>query len=79
MHVRVQVSPEVLRGVAFKEYDAVLGNLIGEGFMPDDWSITLGDKTEVLVDGDPDCPAAREISAMAEEITDPEVMDGYFG
>ncbi len=48
----------------------------------DETEIVLGDRAEVMTTGHSDpvaaSKAAREILEMAQEITDPEVKDGYF-
>jgi hypothetical protein len=78
-HVRVQVSPAALRGVPFAEFEAILGNIIGERFAPDSFTIIPTGRTEVLFDGRADTPDALELLEIVSEMTDPAYRDGFFG
>ena len=78
MRVVVHVAEEHLRGVPFKRYAAVLGNIIGEGFNPDEHDVLPSAKTTVSIDGRKKGEDVAEIRAMAREITLPDRMDGYF-
>src|SRR5262249_48391283 len=81
--ITVHVSPADLRGVDFKRYASTLQNLIGETYDAtrdyDEVYVVQDELTEVLFDGRPDeSEQAADILAMAREITDPAVRDGYF-
>ena len=79
MTVVVRVCEADLRGVPFREYAAVLGNLIGEMYAPDDTAITPGERTGVLL-VDPDGSVdPGDVLDMARDITTPEFRDGIFG
>lgn len=84
MNITVHVTAAELRSTPFPEYEPVLHNLIGEGHTDaDDIEIVLvagsGVQAKVLIDGSADSDEARDILNMTQEITQPEVKDGYFG
>ena len=79
MKIVVHVTEAELRGTPFKEYQSVLGNLIGEGHPHDDYDVILADRAQVLIDGSSRSADARDILKMAKEITRASCKDGYFG
>ena len=78
MKAVVSVTAAELRGVPFRRYATVLHNLIGESQMYDDIDISIADRAEALVDGRTDTDEARDLLALAQEITRPACIDGYF-
>jgi hypothetical protein len=83
MKITIRVSNGDLRGVAFKRYPSVLGNLIGETYSYsldiDDIDISKGLRTIVAFDGRASkSEEAADILDMARTITDRKVRDGYF-
>ena len=83
MNIIVRVTDAQVRGTPFGDYALVLGELIsshyGYRLGIDDVTIKPGQRAEVLIDGQPsESPEALDMLAMAENITDPEVKDGYF-
>lgn len=79
MHIDVHVAEEHLRGIPFKRYSSVLGDLIGQGFNPDDWDIRQGPLTTVTVDDRIDGDDVDEILTMVMSLTDEVGIDGFFG
>ena len=79
MNVVVCVCEADLRGVPFRQYESTLGELIGETYPVDEIEVRLAAATAVEVDGLAGTDDAFDIRAMAQQITDPAVRDGYFG
>jgi hypothetical protein len=84
MKVIVNVTNAELRGVLFPRYEAVLGNLIGEGYHGEvgEIHVILSDHADVSVIGLADAARAADISRdileMAQQMTRPDLRDGYF-